>query len=441
MSERILVVDDEAVFRRNLVRFLSRAGHKVEAACDGQAALELLASERFDVVLTDLRMPRLGGLELLGRIATGFPETLVVVMTAHASLSSALEALRAGAQDYLLKPVVLQEVQRKLEMLLEHRELQLRVRGLRRQLARYTSDGIVGSSQAIRGVLDLVARAGPTQANVLIQGETGTGKELVARALHAASKASQEPFLAVNLAAQPPDLVDATLFGHGRGAFTGARLRREGVLRSAGRGTVFLDEVGELPQGVQAKLLRALENREVLPLGEDRPVPVHFRLVAATNRALAQAVEDGSFRSDLYYRLNVFGIEVPPLRERREDIPELVEHFLQKHAHAVAQAAPRVSPEALDCLVGYRWPGNIRELSNLIERAVLLSDGGVVGRGDLPPELAEAIPRPRGLKEATDRFRRGHVRQVLAQAGGDKEEAARQLGVHVATVYRYLDES
>ena len=436
----VLVVDDEAVLRGNLVRFLRARGFRAEAAGDGLAALARLKHDDFAVVLTDLRMPRLDGVGLLERLVAEVPETMVLVMTAYASLDTALETLRMGAQDYILKPLVLDDVARRVERLLAHKELELRVRTLRRQLQRdHDPSRIIGSSRAMAEVHQLIARAAPTGATVLIQGETGTGKELVARAIHAASKVAERDFLPVNLAALPADLVDAALFGHERGAFTGAAGKRLGVLRAVAGGTVFLDEVGELPLAVQAKLLRALENHEVTPLGQDRPVPVEFRIVAATNRDLQQAVQEGTFRQDLYYRLNVFGIRLPPLRERQEDVPELAEHFVARHARQTGKRVLGLDNAATRRLLAYPWPGNVRELSNVLERGVLLADGPRITPRDLPAELDVAVEESLTLRDAVEHFKSAHIRKVLALVDGDKEAAAERLGVHLATLYRHLE--
>jgi DNA-binding NtrC family response regulator len=442
LPESILVVEDEDVLRRNLLRYLRSRGHRVEGATNGREALDRLREEDFSVVLTDLRMAQMSGTELLGRIVDEFPETMALVMTAYASLETALEALHMGAQDYILKPFVLEDVSRRIDNLLARRDLELRVGRLRREVQKqYDTSRIIGRSAAMARVKALVGKAGPSGATVLIVGETGTGKELLARAIHEASPVAERDFVAVNLAAVPTDLVDATLFGHERGAFTGATGRREGVLRAAKGGTVFLDEVGELPMPVQAKLLRVLENREVMPLGMDRPVPVDFRLIAATNRSSQEMAGEGAFRKDLYFRLNVFGIEVPPLRARREDIAELANHFLARHVRATGKRVVGIHNEAMRRMLAYDWPGNVRELSNVVERAVLLTEGEWVTVGDLPGELRESVPEPMSLKAALERFKAAHIHRVLAETGGDKDAAARRLEIHLATLYRHLEAS
>jgi two-component system response regulator AtoC len=441
MAERVLVVDDEEVLRNNMVRFLTREGHAAEGAASAEQALERLAEGEYALVITDLRMPGMGGLSLLERLESSRPETMTLVITAYASLDSAIAALRAGARDYLLKPLSLDELALKVGRLLEHRSLRRQVQRLRRELrGRFDTAGMVAGSPAMQRVLALVERAAPTTSTVLIQGESGTGKELVARALHDRSPRAGADFIPVNLAARPADLVDATLFGHERGAFTGADRARAGVFRAAEGGTVFLDEVSELPAAVQVKLLRVLESREVLPLGSERPVSADFRLVVATNRPLEALVASGDFRQDLYYRLNVLQIDLPPLRERVEDIAPLADHFLARHAAAQGRPAPRLSDAAARALEGWRWPGNVRELSNAMERAVLLCDGDRVTPAELPPALVDGEGEaPLALKPALERFERGHIQRVLAHTGGDKVAAAELLEVHLATLYRHME--
>ncbi len=440
MSDRILIVDDEVVLRNNLVRFLERSGHEGEAVGSAEEALVAMAQADFAVVVTDLRMPGMGGAALLKRIVTERPETLVLVMTAYASIESAVEALREGAQDYLLKPLSLEELSRKVQRLLHYRGLELRNRRLRLELhQQHDVAGMVVESPEMQSVMRLVAKAAGSRSAVLIEGESGTGKELVARALHDQSPWREKDFIAVNLAAQPRDLVDATLFGHERGAYTGASGKREGVFRAAGGGTVFLDELAELPAEVQVKLLRVLENREVMPLGADRPVPVDFRLVAATNKPLHAEVEAGRFRQDLLYRVEVLRVELPPLRDRPADIAPLVQRLLARHAAALSRSCPQVSGAAMRALQAYAWPGNIRELSNVLERAALLCDGDWVEPAHLPFAAQEGGADTDLLREVLDRCERAHIQRTLARCKGDKVQAADALGVHLATLYRRIE--
>ncbi len=439
MSERILVVDDETVLRDNVARFLTLQGHQVDTAASGEEALEQVAGTSYGLVITDQRMPGMDGLTLIGKLRDHQPAALTLLVTAYASFDSAIEALRAGAADYLLKPIVLEELGRKVAALFAARDSSERVRRLRQEIRERTGGvDLVAHSESMAAVERLIERIAPTPTNVLIEGESGTGKELVARALHDQSDRAERDLLPVNLAAQPPDLVDATLFGHEKGAFTGAQGTREGVFRAARGGTVFLDEVGELPMAVQAKLLRVIESREVLPLGSDRPMAVDFRLVAATNRPLQQLVEKGMFREDLYFRLHVVCVEIPPLRERSDDLPELAARLLERHAKSLGRPVPRLTGEALTSLRAYGWPGNVRELSNVLERAVLLSDGPWIDTLDLP-QLSPGPPTGTLLKPALEHFERAHIHRVLAQHGGDKKGAAKALGVHLATLYRHLE--
>lgn len=437
MSRHILVVDDETVLRRNLVRYLERNGHTAEGASTAEAALERIETHEFAVVITDLRMPGMGGEALVERLARSRPETRVIVMTAHATVDSAVGALRQGAWDYLLKPLSLEAVERKVAALLQMRELEDENHRLRLRMPAESTD-IVAASLGMQRVLGLVAKAAASRSTVLVQGESGTGKELVACALHDQSPWKDKGFIAVNLAAQPRDLVDATLFGHEKGAFTGAGSRREGVFRAARGGTVFLDELSELPAEVQVKLLRVLENREVMPLGADRPLPVDFRLVAATNRPLDALVASGDFRQDLLYRIEVLRIDIPPLRERRNDIAPLVHRFVQRHSAAIGRRPPTVSNEAMRALESHRWPGNVRELSNAIERAVILGEGDHLVPEDLPLRRSFA-PADQRLKTVLETSERSHIAAVLGDCGGDKPKAAEILGVHLATLYRRME--
>ncbi|MDH3285243.1 MAG: sigma-54 dependent transcriptional regulator [Acidobacteriota bacterium] len=439
MKERILIADDEEVVRINIQEFLQAEGYTVDAAADGIEALERIGQGDYALVITDIRMPGLDGIELLERVAAECPETFVLVMTAYASIDTAVESLRLGAYDYLLKPVVFEDLLRRVQNLFEYRALREEVTRLRRHLSsRLGFEGMVGDSPRMRLVYGLIEKVAPTDATVLIVGESGTGKELVARAIHARSSVSEREFIPVNMAALPRDTVEAQLFGHEKGAFTGADRAHDGLLRSVREGTIFLDEVGELPLSAQAKLLRAVESREVLPVGARRPVPTAFRLVAATNRDLSAALEARAFREDLYYRLNVFRIELPPLRERREDIADLVAHFLRIHARAQSKDPLRPTNRAMKALLGYSWPGNVRELSNVIERACILSEGDHLDVAELPSEFERNESLPMALKGAVEGFERRHIEWVLRAVAGNREQAARMLEIDPATLYRRL---
>jgi two-component system response regulator HydG len=439
MSERILIAEDEDILRANLVEFLTGAGYIADGVTDGAAALARITADDYALALVDLRMPHLDGIGLLKRLVATQPETSVLIMTAYASIESAVEALRLGAHDYLLKPVVFEDLLKRVENLIAYRALKSEVVRLRRDLSsRLGFHGVVGESPAIRHVFGLIDKVAPTNTTVLITGESGTGKELVARAVHARSAVKERAFLAVNIAALPHELIESQLFGHERGAFTGADRRREGLLRSVQGGTVFLDELGELPMPAQAKLLRALESGEVLPVGADRPTQTTFRLIAATNRNLEETITEGRFRQDLYFRLNVFRIELPALRDHREDIPALVEHFVTLHSRAQGKTPPTVSNQAMKVILGYPWPGNVRELSNVIERACILCDTDRLDVSHLPSELQGTSDLPTALRDAVEEFERRHIAWVLRAAGSNRERAARMLEIDPATLYRRL---
>ena len=439
MSQPILIADDEEILRTNLREALEDAGHRVDEAADGEAALAKVLDGDYAVLITDIRMPRLDGIGLLKKVVAARPQTSVLIMTAYASVDTAIDALRLGAHDYLLKPIALDDLVQRVGKLFELRALRDQVTRLRRDLdVRLGFEGIVGSSPGIRRLFELVQRVAATDATVLVTGESGTGKELVARALHAQSKVAGRELIALNMAALARDTMEAQLFGHEKGAFTGADRRREGVLRAVRGGTVFLDEIGEMPLDVQSKLLRAIEAHEVLPIGAERPEKVDFRLVAATNRDLEQEVKDGRFRQDLFFRLAVFRVTVPPLRDRRDDIPDLVAHFVDLHCRRQGRRAPTVTNAAMKVLMSYGWPGNVRELSNVVERGCILCDGDALAVDHLPAELAAELGAPMALKAAVDDFERKHIAWVVRAAGGNRERAAELLEVDAATLYRRL---
>jgi DNA-binding NtrC family response regulator len=446
----VLVVDDELLIRETLVEYLSQEGFDVTACSSGEEALERAGERRYDIALCDVHLPGLDGLELLDRLQRISPETFVLLITAYASVENAVEAFQRGAHDYLMKPILLDEVLSKIRRLLAHRALYLENQWLRRELnlnRRLESEQIIGESSAMRQVLEMVRKVAPTPSTVLIVGESGTGKELIARAIHSGgvelSDSGEPPrFLAVNCAAIPHDLLENQLFGHRKGSFTGADRDQTGVFVHAGHGTVFLDEIGEMPLATQAKLLRAIEQKEILPIGANEPIRVEARVLAATNKDLLKEVESGRFREDLYYRLNVVCIHIPPLRERREDIPDLVEYLLSRHARTLGKRISGVTHEAMQRLLAYRWRGNIRELDNALQRAVILGEGPLITPSDLPPDLAPAEGDPSlvdDLGEAVKRFEKQHIERILRQTP-DKKEAARRLGMGLSSLYRRIAE-
>jgi DNA-binding NtrC family response regulator len=443
----VLVVDDEPIIRANLAEFLHQEGFAVHSAASGEAALGLVGRNRYDVILCDVNLPGIDGIEVLERVGRVSPETFVLVITAYATVESAVEAFHKGAHDYLMKPVILREVDRKLRRLLAQRDLFRENQWLRRELHREAEAGgmVVGRTPAVRQVVAMARKVAPTAATVLITGESGTGKELLARDIHRTAQATNPAdgrFVAVNCAAIPTDRLEAHLFGQRAAAFAATDSDAPGVFAAAGAGTVFLDEVGELPPATQAKLLRAIEQKEITPVGAAEPVRVAARIIAATNKDLPAEVAAGRFREDLYYRLKVIVLSLPPLRDRREDIPELVEHLLAKHARAMGKRVAGASHEAMPLLQGAAWKGNIRELDNALQRAVILGDGPLVTPADLPPDLAPAADDPSAvepLDEAVRRFEKRHLERLL-RLSPDKKEAARRLDIGLSSLYRKIEQ-
>lgn len=441
----ILVAEDEASVRESLADLLRDESYQVTTAVDGAAAISALDTSEFDLVLSDVRMPGADGLAVLRHSREVAPQTLVLLMTAHATVDSAVEALRRGAQDYLLKPIMLEDVLHKINYLLEHRQLAWENQMLRNMADRkWDFDSLVGRSGAMREVMNLIRRVAPTPSTVLITGESGAGKEIVARGIHHFSELRDRIFLPVNCGAIPETLLESQLFGHMRGSFTGAISNQEGLFQRARGGTIFLDEISDLPLSLQVKLLRVIETKEVLPVGASTPVKVDIRVIAASNRDLGREVEQGRFRDDLYYRLNVFGIEVPPLRERREDIPLLVEHFVRLHNRELKKNCNGADSATLKVLMSLPWKGNVRELDNVIEHAMILAEGDWITVRDLPRALQQEVgfPAPVGddLRNALRAYEKAHIQAVLAKVNHDKKVAAERLGVSLSSLYRKIEE-
>ena len=458
---RVLVTDDDDSNRASMTRILEREGYEVLAASSGEQALDLLREARPAVMITDLRMPGMSGQELLKAARVAAPDTEVVMVTAYGSVEVAVDVMKFGAYDFLTKPFKRAELVRAVRQAIERHTLRTENRTLRERLAAREADpaprhGIVGTSPAISRLLTMLEQVAPTQATVLITGESGTGKELVAEALHRSSPRAKGPLVKVACAALPDNLLEAELFGHEAGAFTGATRTREGRFEAADGGTIFLDEIGEIPPPVQVKLLRVLQESEFERIGSSKTRKVDIRVIAATNADLRQAVADRDFREDLYYRLNVIHLHVPALRDRAGDPALLAHHFLRRYAEREGKALTGISEEALAVMERYPWPGNVRQLKNALERAAILSPGPQVELGDLPFELqefaresgVEARPRPaeggRFMRFAVGtplkEIERVAIRETLEQSDGDKNLAARLLGITVRTIYRRLEE-
>ncbi len=440
---RILIVEDDAVARRNLQHILEKGGeYRLEAAGGGTEALAKLAQGSYDLVMTDLRMEKVDGMAVLAEVRARHPDTEVIMLTAYASVDSAIEAMKLGAFHYIAKPYKIDEVRAQVAHALEKTRLKAELHQLRRDLkAREGLGLILGNNANVQKLVRTLRQIAPTDCNVLITGETGTGKEVFARAVHYASPRADNRFMAFNCGALSEDLLASELFGHERGAFTGAVSAKRGLFEAAEGGTIFLDEIGDMPTPMQVKLLRVIQEKIVLRVGGTEPVPVDVRIVAATHRDLKKLVEEGTFRSDLFYRLNVVCLNIPPLRERKDDIPLLATHFLQKYAGQQNKQIRGVSPEMMRVLQGYAFPGNVRELENVMERAVALSAGDMLQIRDLPEDL-NAPPfketPPEGSLPTLEDKEREYVLWVLAQTRGNRTKAAEILGVDRVSLWRKL---
>jgi len=434
----ILVVDDEPIVLQSLAAWLRQEGHDVDTAEGAREALELAADRRYDIAFVDIKMPDIDGLELQSRLAAADPELTIIIMTAYASVESAVRALKAGAYDYIPKPFNPEEVSHLVRRATEHRSLRFENIRLKERLEAITSPSpIIGTSTAMQEVLDLIAAVSKTDSTVLIKGDSGTGKELVARAIHAASPRRYGPIVVVNCGALAEGLLESELFGHEKGAFTGAQYRHKGKFEIADGGTIFLDEIGTVSPRVQVDLLRVLEEKVVTRVGGQKLIPVDFRVIVATNQDLETLIERGEFREDLYWRLNVFAVQIPPLRERPEDIPPLAEHFLEIYTRSMNRRPMRLSSETLDALKNYHWPGNIRELQNAIERAVVVGTPPVLKAEDLPLRVTSGSgqPGPKSLRE----LERAHILRVLDSCSWNITRAARLLEVDRGTLYNKIE--
>jgi len=436
---KILVVDDEAIIRESLRDWLSDVGHQVLIAENGPQALEIIKKEKPGIVIADLVMPGMDGIELMKRTKEISPGIEVIIITAYGSIPTAIAAMREGAYDYLEKPFCPEKAELLIDRLVEHQGLIEENISLHQKLEEpYRFENIIAKSAKMQQVIEVIKIVAKSNATVLIASESGTGKELIARAIHSQSYRKDKPFVAVSCAALPESLLESELFGHEKGAFTGAHAQRKGKFEVANRGTLFLDEIGEMSANIQVHLLRVLEEKEFTRVGGNELIKVDVRVISATNKDIKKAVADGQFREDLYYRLNVVSIELPPLRERKEDIPLLARHFLKKFAVENQKEIAGFSPEANDFLLKYEWPGNVRELENAIERAVILAKNSYIEVADLPQEsltLAHPAPPVKSLREVE----KNHILNILSKTHGNNySEAARILGISRVTLYNKL---
>jgi len=447
MPQRILVVDDEQIIRESLSFILKKEGYNVEEAANGKDALAKHEANPFDIIITDIEMPEMKGVDLLKQIRQRTPQTLVVIITAFGSVETAVQALREGAADYILKPINFDDLLYRVKKLCDYHALIIENSLLRQELQRtYDFDQIIGQSMPMKKVFEVIKRVARSEGTVLITGKSGTGKEIVARAIHYNSPRREKRFMPINCGAIVDTLFESELFGHKKGSFTGATIDKEGLLKVAEGGTVFLDEVSEIPIQLQVKLLRALEQKEITPVGMTEPIKIDVRIIAATNRDLRKEVENGRFRDDLYYRLNVVEIDLPSLKERPDDVPILAQHFLDTFKKQMSKPIQGFANEAMRALLQYQWKGEVRELENVIERAVIFCDEDFVGLEHLPEYMrpTEDIPSISSshgtLKDAVRNFERQFIQQTLLACGQNKETAAKVMGVSLSSLYRKIEE-
>jgi DNA-binding NtrC family response regulator len=447
MTPRVLVVDDEQIIRESLSFILQKEGYEVEDAPNGQEAYKKVSENPPDIVITDIEMPGMKGVDLLEKISQVSPQTFVIIITAYGSIETAIKALRMGAYDYILKPLDFDELVLRLRRLMEFKRLALENQMLRQEINReYDFHNLVGQSAVMKKVFATIERVSHSDGTVLITGKSGTGKELVARAIHHNSVRKQNRFIPVNCGAIPDNLFESELFGHKKGAFTDAVSDKDGMFKTANGGTLFLDEVSETPLHLQVKLLRAIEQKEITPVGGTTPLKIDARIIAATNQNLAERVEQGKFRDDLYYRLNVIEINLPSLSERREDVPLLVQHFIEKFRGEMGKAIKGVDNKVMHILMNRTWKGEVRELQNVIERAMIFCDGEYITMKELPESLRaelgeDVVPEEgTGLKDAVRRFEKSHILELLTKFDYDKEKTASALDISVSTLYRKMTE-
>jgi len=444
MKKQILLADDEETFRETFAKVLQEEGITVTAVGNGIDAIDAITKEPFAVAILDIRMPGADGIKVLREIMRIRPETRVIMMTAFGTVEMAVEAIKLGACDYVMKPVVMDDVLIKIRQNIRYLELQEENEQLKIELnGRFDIGQIIGESLAMHQVFEMIRKVAPTKSNVLITGESGTGKELVAHAIHSLGSKNGARFLAVNCSAIPESLLESELFGHKKGSFTSAHEDKKGLFECTHGGTLFLDEIGHMPMSCQVKLLRAVEHRQIIPVGSTEPIDIDVRLIAATNKDLAHEIKVGQFREDLYYRMNVVGIHLPPLHERKEDIPLLVEYFIKKYNSEMGKHCTGISDDVMRLLMSYEWKGNIREMQNVIERAVIFAEDDVIKMSDIGLIGSHAVglsEENENLQSAVKAYEKEHICRVLSKHDWDKAEAAKALKVGLSSLYRKIDE-
>jgi len=444
MSRKILLADDEATFRETFAKILEEEGMPVTAVDNGTDAIAAVTKQPFAVAILDIRMPGTDGIKVLREIKQIRPQTRVIMITAFGTVEMAVEAIKLGASDYVVKPVVMDDILMKIRQNLRYLDLHEENEQLKQELnGRFDIGRIIGKSPAIEKVFEMIRKVAPTKSNVLITGESGTGKELVARAIHSLASQNNKRFLAINCSAIPESLLESELFGHAKGSFTSACHNKKGLFECARGGTLFLDEIGHMPMSCEVKLLRAVEHKQIIPVGSTEPVDVDVRLVAATNKDLLEEIKAGRFREDLYYRMNVVGIHLPPLRERKMDIPLLVEHFIKKYNSEMGKHCVGISDEVMRLFMGYEWKGNIREMQNVIERAVIFAENDTINVSDIGSLGYHSVTldeENQSLQAAVRAYEKEHICRVLNKYDWDKVETAKALEVGLSSLYRKIDE-
>lgn len=444
MSRKILLADDEATFRETFAKVLREEGMAVTAVGNGTDAIDAITKELFAVAILDIRMPGADGIKVLREIIRIRPQTRVIMITAFGTVEMAVEAIKLGASDYVVKPVVMDDILIKIRQNLRYIELHEENKQLKQELnGRFDIGQIIGKSPVIEKVFEMIRKVAPMKSNVLITGESGTGKELVARAIHSLAFQNSRRFLAINCSAIPESLLESELFGHMKGSFTSACQDKKGLFECARGGTLFLDEIGHMPMSCEVKLLRAVEQKQIIPVGSTEPVDIDLRLIAATNKDLIKEIKEGRFREDLYYRMNVVGIHLPPLRERIEDIPLLIEHFIKKYNSEMGKHCVGVNDEVMRLLMSYEWKGNIREMQNVIERAIIFAEDDVIKISDIGSLGYHSVTmseESQSLQTAVRAYEREHICRVLNKHSWNKVEAAKALNVGLSSLYRKIDE-